>query len=197
MKTTTIAAAIVLGAAPFIVEALGRHTYALVQKEVVTYTVDYVQPPSTVAGLWDHSNAVVRGKVLARKAEAAQKPGADIGTARVSTLLTIELSEVLKPNEHIPLNASTIDIVQAAGELDIGTKVVRVDGGYDPLVPESEYILFLEWNQGLQHFEIAYGPDGTFLLRNGLIETPARNDPGRRLQKTPVASFLQVIRALQ
>ena len=74
----------------------------------------------------------------------------------------------------------------------------RVDSGRVQALPSGEEcVLFLEWNPGTEHFEIAYGPDGTFLLRNGIIETPARNDPGRRLQHTPAAAFLSLVRALQ
>jgi hypothetical protein len=170
--------------------AFGRQS----DKPVVVHTVDYIAAPPTLAQLWNAVDAVARIRIESSEVRRFDRTG-NPDYPRVATVHTARLLEVLKPYASL-IPGQTVQVVQSAGELDIGSKIVRVNGGYQPFGKGEEYALFLEWNTGVGEFEVAYGPAATFLLANGTVTSPARNGPALELRGMPVDSFLTLLRSL-
>jgi hypothetical protein len=104
------------------------------------------------------------------------------------------LLEVFKPHSALPAIDSTLTIRQSAGQVDVGDRIIRVEGGYQPLLPNQEYVLFVGWHDTVQVFDVAYGPDGILHLTGSVVTTPARFSPLRELDKTPVEALMQLLR---
>ena len=103
--------------------------------------------------------------------------------------------ETVKGGRDVDAVGSTVGVLQAAGEIDAGEKIVRVNGGYRTFSKGEQYVLFLEWNTYLAQYELAYGPLAIFKLRAGRVETPARQGVAFQAQGKSASAFLAELRA--
>jgi hypothetical protein len=117
------------------------------------------------------------------------------GTPHVFTLLTADVVKVLKSSPYA--QAKTIQIVQSSGQLDLGDRIVRVDGGYAPFMPGEEYIVFLDWNSYRSAFDVSFGPAGTFQIVGNAIASPAKVGPAVDLKGTQLPAFLARLATLR
>jgi hypothetical protein len=57
--------------------------------------------------------------------------------------------------------------------------------------------MFLQWNNGLVQYELAYGPFALFKVNGALIETPATSGPAVEYRGRSLVDFLGILRQIK
>jgi hypothetical protein len=163
----------------------------------VATIVDYDPPPTTLRGLLADVAAVVRGRVIS---SSAQRFDLKHGAAAPLTAHTFQIDEVFKRDlAAVSKGASIVTVIQHGGTITDPNGDVITGSLKDILQSGQEAILFLkEWPEA-GGLTIAYGPAGTFLVKNGEVLIPGvvssyPEFEGRRSIST--ATFVQLLRQL-
>lgn len=166
-------------------------------KPLVFHTVDYLKPPDTLEALWSEGHAVVRVSIQSSLVTTYRTPSSSAGSPRVFTAHMATVNEVLKGDAPTSPIGGVIRIIQSAGEIELADKRIRVRGGFDPFVIGAELVLFLEWNDHLNGYDILYGPSGSFLLVPGQVITFGTQGPAARVKGMRSDEFLAILRKLR
>src|SRR5262249_34453751 len=109
---------------------------------------EFSSAPETLPALVSGSDAIVVGRirtaVLDPDYTAATHPS-------VLTRYDVDLTDVIKPHQHLATTAQHVALVQSAGELEWG-KDALVGCSQKTMRPGEIYVLFLTWNDHLQTF---------------------------------------------
>lgn len=132
--------------------------------------VDYVSPPpERLAQL----AAAADGVVVVRVDSVTFESPIDQRSQRARDLTNYSLHIVatLKPHAMLPPNEGTLQLSRAGGQHAEGGRIVRsAVQGFEEFRTSGEYVLFLNWNQRIGAFDIAYGPNGSYeLLLSGSV----------------------------
>jgi hypothetical protein len=173
------------------------------KKRVVVdeFQVDRDAPPDTLDAMWREAKAVVVLKVLS----AAPRPAPfdplllrpRLGYDK--TTWTAEVVEVLKDDRvHFAGTGRIVHVYREHGDTDQGDYILRrIERDFPAFVKGHEYVLFLNWNEHMQLFVVAYGPDAAYDVTNGLIETAGRGAVARSFKGKPAKELLDQLQAIK
>jgi hypothetical protein len=108
----------------------------------------------------------------------------------------MEVQEVFKGDGHSGIAGGRVEVIQDAGEVELSDKRIQVNPGFQPFREGGEYILFLEWNDVLNAYDILYGPSATFVIFNDAVDTPAPRGPARQFRGMRLDTFTGLLRNL-
>jgi hypothetical protein len=166
------------------------------QKPLVARSIDYLKPPETLDALWMEADAVLQVAVVGSSSRS-HAPSTAPEHPRVFTLHTMEVQEVFKGDGHSGIAGGRVEVIQDAGEVELSDKRIQVNPGFQPFREGGEYILFLEWNDVLNAYDILYGPSATFVIFNDAVDTPAPRGPARQFRGMRLDTFTGLLRKLR
>ena len=83
------------------------------------------------------------------------------------------------------------------GDTDEGDRIVRrLDRDFPAFVVGHNYLLFLNWNEYAGLFVVAYGPDASYEIVNGRIQTAGHGAVAGNLNGHPADQLLDKLRAM-
>src|SRR3954462_1119929 len=149
--------------------------------------VDYMEPPTSVSGLFEHSDAVVMVQVTGRHES--------LGTVsnRPQTDYTLIVLEKFKGDRSIPAHGPGLT-VRRRGGLSASTAETK----FAPFEPGEKYILFLRNSSDIAGLAPAYGPDGAIRVDPGgkLHPLGERAATSRSYRDAPADPLLAELRRL-
>lgn len=135
------------------------------------HIADFEAPPESLELLWEEADIVARVRVQSGKSRALAMSG---GATIPLTDYAVAVSELLKGS--LP-NAATggLTISLPVGEALVDGRVQRSNsGGLRKLVPNREYIVFLDYWPHAGTYLVSYGPASVYELEGESVVIPAR-----------------------
>jgi hypothetical protein len=116
---------------------------------------------SSLALMWETSDAIVDVQVASSEVKGIGDRQVYVRTAFISKVLRVYKGNIQK--------GASIVFTQAAGQLELPDKIIRVDG-VEPLGVGERYVVFLRHHDTLGPWILVGERDGAFKVRNGSIQ---------------------------
>lgn len=135
------------------------------------HVADFEAPPESLELLWDEADIVARVRVQSGKSRALTMSN---GAAIPLTDYAVAVSELLKGT--LPSDASgALTISLPVAEVSVGGQVQRLtSGGLRKLVPNREYVVFLDHWPHAGTYLVSYGPASVYELEGDSVVIPER-----------------------
>jgi hypothetical protein len=162
---------------------------------VLPIFVDYdAPPPPQLDQLAAEADAVVVVRIDAQRFKSVDDPSS--GRKRDVTQYEARIREILKGHSQLASVDGTLTITRRGGQRIENGKVIRsAERGFEDFRQNSEYVLFLTWNQHTNEFDIRYGPDGSYELpTDGSVRSLGRSDLAKKQHGKTRTAFLQDLR---
>ena len=130
-------------------------------REDKIYT-SFKAPPGNVPDMVLGADAVVRGRMVGKQPVNA-RTGAVRG--REMTANHLQVIEILHNFAKHQVEPGVLNILRPSGDFDRGSHIERAHQvDFPEFQPGHEYLVFLYWNEALDGWVPAYGPDSVFDL---------------------------------
>jgi hypothetical protein len=118
-------------------------------------------PPSSLRDLYAKAEMIIVGSVVG--VSPFQPPATQPALYQPMTKYSVQVTDVIKPGRDVAVGA-TVDVVQ------IGTGNRDTEPGLETLFKEGdEYVLAIVWWPRHDVFQLQFGAEGVFGLRDGLV----------------------------
>lgn len=146
----------------------------------------YWMAPSDLATLWGDASVVARIRILSSETEGVGSDPRFLPLVRTRHHAQIQhvIKGAIRPG-------STIDFLQTAGNLELGDKIIVVEGA-EPLAIDKEYVVFLANREGT--YFLSGEREGAFRVDKSMI-VPMGN--GRIAQQHRGSTLTAFLRSLE
>ena len=165
-------------------------------KELSPKVVDYFRLPRTWVEALDQARLIAHVRIRERAYEVRVDPNR--GHEYVISRYTSDVIEFLKPAPSETPGARTLEILRYGGVMvRDGGAVIHYDFGFADYLPGCEYVVFLDWDPGVDGYHPLGGPYFTFLLdtRAQRVISRSRLLRDQDAVETPL-TFLSLLRTL-
>jgi hypothetical protein len=141
----------------------------VVQKRTVELPVmvDYYNVPTTLEGLLGSADAVVIARITSSRDRTTEK--------RPLTEHGFRLVRAFKEHPRLMPRAR---VCQAIGTVELPDRILtRYDPHFPAFTPDSEYLLFLSWDEGTECFWPKFGPSSAAAFDGAGLVKPFTSHP--------------------
>jgi len=173
------------------------------QKRVVLdeFEPDRMARPATLEDMWLGATAVAVLKVLsAARLPAPSDPlGRRPRLGYDTTTYNAQVVEVIKNHSPYLTGAGQkVSVHREIGDTDVGEYIVRrIEKDFPAFVIGHQYVLFLEWNEYLQLFQVPHGPDASYDITTGVIGTSGGGAVAQSFNGKPAKDLLRQLEAIR
>jgi hypothetical protein len=148
------------------------------------------EPPETLSAVLARVDLAAHVNVLSSQPRARQIPGG-------SEHLTFYIAEIVDKgrSRRFARAGERIKIVQVGGVFQEADRILRVsEKDNPPLAAGRAYVLTLQWDDTVDAYHLAFGPDSVFEIQDGKVHPRSRGAAARELAGKSVTDAVRLIR---